>query len=332
VAPVSLRICPVCGTDYLDWVATCSTCGVQLVTPALAPDPLRLPVEQQVVYELGEWPLGLQASAAQVLAESGIPHGWDGTDLVVQLDHEASVDALLEAVEAAEPGLVGADWLDDPAERGEREAPGERDEPEPESDAGEARGGAAMTAEAPALTDGDALEYDLDEWPETDREELTRRLQEGGVSHRWEDGAVLVVAASDEPLVESLLDELEFPDALEPEEEDEGDEASFELMSELFVAADRLKGNPRDPDGIQGLAAVVEAADPQQPPYGVEPDLWRQALAAANDLADRLAGAGDEDGDGFVDGAVDEEGFPVHIDDDLSGRAGLIRNLLRPYI
>ena len=74
---------------------------------------LRLPVDQQVVYELGEWPLGMQASAAQVMAESGIPHGWDGTDLVVQLDHEATVDALLEAVEAEQPGIVGADWLDD---------------------------------------------------------------------------------------------------------------------------------------------------------------------------------------------------------------------------
>ena len=110
---MSTRICPVCGADYLDWVETCSTCGVLLVVPAQAPDPLRLPVDQQVVYELGEWPLGMQASAAQVMAESGIPHGWDGTDLVVQLDHEASVDVLLEAVEAEQPGIVGADWLDD---------------------------------------------------------------------------------------------------------------------------------------------------------------------------------------------------------------------------
>ena len=88
-------------------------------------------------------------------------------------------------------------------------------------------------------------------------------------------------------------------------------------MSGLFVAADRLKGNPRDPDGIQGLAEVVDAADPARPPYGVEPVLWQQAVEAANDLADRLAGGGDDDGDGFVDDVVDEEGEPVHTDDDL---------------
>ena len=105
---MSTRICPVCGADYLDWVETCSVCGVQLVAPGEAPDPLRLPVEQQVVYELGVWPLGLQAAAAQVMAESGIPHGWDGTDLVIQLEHEATVDDLLDAIEQEQPGLVGA--------------------------------------------------------------------------------------------------------------------------------------------------------------------------------------------------------------------------------
>ena len=132
--------------------------------------------------------------------------------------------------------------------------------------------------------------------------------------------------------MEELLDELEFPDALASEEQDEADETSFELMSELFVAADRLKGNPRDPDGILGLATVVEAADPDRPPYGVEPVLWQQAVVAANDLADRLAGGGDDDGDGFVDDVVDEEGEPVHTDDDLVARAGALRNLLRPFV
>ena len=85
---MSTRVCPVCGADYLDWALACTACGVSLVPASEAPDPLRLPEHEQVVYELGEWPLGLQAAAAQAMAESGIPHGWSGTDLVVQLDHE----------------------------------------------------------------------------------------------------------------------------------------------------------------------------------------------------------------------------------------------------
>ncbi len=336
---MSTRICPVCGSDYLDWVETCSTCGVLLVVPAQAPDPLRLPVDQQVVYELAEWPLGMQASAAQVMAESDIPHGWDGTDLVVQLDHEATVDALLEAVEAERPGIVGADWLDEdeeavdatPATAGWQSAEVETEDASDLDAAGQdfSRAGDQAGGDEDG---GDELEYELDEWPDDDRAELSRRLAEAGLPYRWEDDAVLVVRGLDETFVEELLDELEFPDALASEEQDAADETSFELMSELFVAADRLKGNPRDPDGILGLATVVEAADPDRPPYGVEPVLWQQAVVAANDLADRLAGGGDDDGDGFVDDVVDEEGEPVHTDDDLVARAGALRNLLRPFV
>jgi hypothetical protein len=113
VARVTTRICPVCGADYLDWVATCTVCGVALVSASEAPDPSRLSEDEQVVYELGGWPLGLQASAAQEMAESGIPHAWAGTDLIVHLDHEGTVDAIMEAIEAAQPGIVGADHLDE---------------------------------------------------------------------------------------------------------------------------------------------------------------------------------------------------------------------------
>ena len=203
---MSTRICPVCGADYLDWVETCSTCGVLLVVPAQAPDPLRLPVDQQVVYELGEWPLGMQASAAQVMAESGIPHGWDGTDLVVQLDHEATVDALLEAVEAEQPGIVGADWLDDvdddeaadaaPATAGWPSAEVDtEDASEPGRGRGRRRPATTTRTRPTSCRDSDELEYELDEWPDDDRAELSRRLAEAGLPHRWEDDAVLVVRA-----------------------------------------------------------------------------------------------------------------------------------------
>src|SRR5689334_18684747 len=69
-------------------------------------NPLDLPEEEQVVYELGGWSFDLQAEAAEVLAESQIPHGWDGTDLVVHLDWEQMVDELLDAVERGATGTV----------------------------------------------------------------------------------------------------------------------------------------------------------------------------------------------------------------------------------
>jgi hypothetical protein len=302
---------------------------VALVALADAPDPLRLPEDQQVVYELGVWPLGLQAAAAQAMAESGIPHGWDGTDLVVHLDHEAAVDALLDEIESAQPGVVGAGWLDnaaadDAAADVASAAPGAGRLTEAELEDAEllAEGGA-----------GDELEYELDEWLPADRRLLSDRLDAARMRYRWEGDDVLVVAMADEAAVEALLDEVEYPDALPADEADlDDDEVPFELMSGLFVAADRLKANPRDPDGIEGLIAFVSGASPARPPFGVDPAVWVGAIVQADELADRIAGGGDEDGDGLVDGVVDEEGEPVFADDDLVARAATLRDLLRPYI
>ena len=82
------RVCPVCNAEYLPWVQRCSDCGVALVEPAEAPNPLELPEDEQVVYELGGWPLDKQAAVAEAMAESGIPHAWDGAELVIHLNHE----------------------------------------------------------------------------------------------------------------------------------------------------------------------------------------------------------------------------------------------------
>jgi hypothetical protein len=239
------------------------------------PNPLDLPEEQQVVYELGEWPLDLQAEAAEVMAESGVPHAWDGTDLVIHLDWEDAVDELLDGVERAAGGV----------ETGE--------------------GG-----------DGE-LAYELDEWSEDDRAELTRRLDAGSVPHRWEDDTTLVVAGGDEELVETFLDEIEAPDALavdEPDEDtDAADEASFEVLSSLYLAADRLKGDPLDPDGISDLSAAIEDADPDAPPYGIQPSLWRTAVDQANTIADALS-----DDDVRTDEVVEH--------------ATALRTLLRPFV
>jgi hypothetical protein len=309
---MSTRICPVCGADYLDWADTCTVCGVALVAPSEAPDPLRLPEDQQVVYELGEWPLGLQATAAQALAESGIPHGWNATDLVVHLDHEATVDAMLEEIEA-EAGLAPAGVslvAADPADPAEDAAATDTEEAELEPGQAE------------------ALEYELDEWSAQDRVELSRQLAEGGIPYRWEEDDLLVVAARDEELVEAILDAIEYPDALSPEEGDD-DEAPSELMGELFVAADRLKANPRDPEGLRGLSEFIGVAQADEPPYGVEPALWRSAVEGANDLADRIT-AGDDD---HVEaGDLDEDGYPVPPGQDLTRRARDLRELLRPFV
>ena len=218
--------------------------------PVNPTNPLDLPEEEQVVYELGGWSFDMQAEAAEVLAESQIPHGWDGTDLVVHVDWEQMVDELLDAVERGATGTVEED--------------------------------------------DDELVYELDEWPAEDREALTAKLDEAGVTHRWEGDATLVVAPGDEAVVEAILDGVEYPDAIAGAEVDDeataaAEAASFEVLSSLFLAADRLKGNPLDPEGIADLSDALEDADADVPPFGIVPGLWRDAVERGNRLADTLA-------------------------------------------
>ncbi len=64
-------------------------------------------------------------------------------------------------------------------------------------------------------TSDDELVYELDEWSPEDRTALTAKLDEAGVTHRWEGDATLIVAPASEAIVEAVLDGLEFPNALE---------------------------------------------------------------------------------------------------------------------
>jgi hypothetical protein len=263
------RICPVCSAEYLPWVQRCSDCGVALVEPAEAPNPLELPEDEQVVYELGGWPLEKQAAVAEAMAESGIPHAWDGAELVIHIDHETAVDAIVEAIE------------------------------EPDA----------------AVTEEDSQEevlYDLTEWPSSERARLDTLLAAGGVPHRYEDdGLTLVIARRDEPLVETLLDQAENPDALEVG--GEGDESSSETLAGFFLAASRLRKDPLDPDGIAALLEVLDVSENAPPPFGVSTTLWQNMIDEADLIADSLA-----------DDEIDIAKVIEH--------ASVLRNLARPFV
>lgn len=160
------RVCPKCGASYVEWVTICADCRLPLVDPDQIEDPRQLDEELQLVYELGGWTLDQQTAAAEAMAESGIPHAWDGTDLVVHVEYEDAVDALMDPIEASGGGpRLGPDG-----------------EPEPET------------------------EYDLAEWPEADRRAIVDRLVEAGVPHRWEGVLLLVPVSEEDVVDEVLDD------------------------------------------------------------------------------------------------------------------------------
>jgi len=246
----------------------------------------------RVVYDLSKWTFDQQAELASELADGEVPHTWDGTDLVVPEEAEQATDLVIADVEAR---LGITDDGGDDAEGGD-DADGDPDgvdlldTPEP----------IVLAADAPTT------EYDLSEWPPADRMTLTHALTRGEVPFRWEGQNVLLVGTTDEDLVDGLLDQIERGEYSDPDTAPAAgaDQLPFETLTTFFLAGERLRKDPLDADGIEQLLAATEVADPQRPPYGVQPRLWQRVC----DLADRLAVA--------LVGSGDDEPEPVAVDGD----------------
>ena len=64
----------------------------------------------------------MHAEAAEALADLGIPHGWQGVELVIHERHEDEVDAALDELERRHGLEEGADERQGPAREPGRES------------------------------------------------------------------------------------------------------------------------------------------------------------------------------------------------------------------
>ncbi|MGB8857957.1 MAG: hypothetical protein WCC60_01810 [Ilumatobacteraceae bacterium] len=253
------------------------------------------PDATRVLYDLSRWSFDQQAELAAEMAEAEIPHTWEGAELVVPESHEAQADATITRVEER-LGIVY-----------EGDAPDE-----------------VVALDTPLLEPVDipegapTTEYDLGEWPEGDRQSITRALTRQQVPYRWEDD-LLVVPTANEVVVESLMDMIEkgefaaHEDDLD-DDEDDAERLPFETLTTFFLAGDRLQRNPLDAVGLEQLLEALAVAEPTRPPYGVDPRLWRRTCELAEELAGALGDADEPD---------HEETVAV---------AGELHDLLRPYV
>ena len=145
--------------------------------------------------------------------------------------------------------------------------------------------------------DGEEAEqvvYELSDWAPDLRATLVERLEEVRVAYAWDDNGDLVVEEHDEDLVEQLLDELEFPNSLEADQEAPPETSAQDVMSDLFIAADRLKTEPTDHEGVIGAFDGAQAAAGLATPYGFSDDQWQAVVARAAALRDALEGDVDD--------------------------------------
>lgn len=143
---------------------------------------------------------------------------------------------------------------------------------------------------APA-DEGDEVVYELDDWEPEQRHQLSAALEAEGVPHRWE-GADLMVAEDGAWLADHLIDDIDHPDALPAEDDD--DDVAADVLSSLYVAADVLLAAPDHPAAGADLAASATRASTLPTPYGLDDAVW----AEVRRRAEALAALVNEDSDG----------------------------------
>jgi hypothetical protein len=211
--------------------------------------------------------------------------------------------------------LAPVGQLSDPYQQGEDDElgitisglPGEPDDQPDEVDdavaaaVADAVDGAEAPGEAagPAAGDGDdgaAVEFDLADWSEIERQAITERLREAGIPHGW-DGTSLQVAAVDEAPVENVLDIVEGEAG--PPLDSERDQVAYDLSE-------------WDDDQIAVLAHELREADIAYAWDGDELYVYAEAEQAVDDLFDRVSHPHElpaEDDDGAPSGELLGEVF-----------------------
>jgi hypothetical protein len=139
--------------------------------------------------------------------------------------------------------------------------------------------------------DGDEVVFELTDWDDDARARLGEQLTTAGITHAWEDGD-LVVDDDDADAAEDAIEAIEYPDQLPADADEEAppaeNEGSYEIMSALFVAADRLQHDPEDPVIGGEFDVAAETAGEAGPPYGIDAQVWQQVTELAANVADQL--------------------------------------------
>jgi hypothetical protein len=267
--------CFQCGAAYEPDVAVCVECGVGLVPDEpLAPELVGDADEDQVAYELHAWSYESRRMLDQLLTGREIAHAWQGASMIVRADDEDAVDALVDEVEVATLPTL---------------------DPEQEHTV-----------------------YEMAGWTAEQQTELSNRLGMSGVPHEFDVNGDLVVNAGDESAVDSMLDDIEAN--VEPlgerggsADDADGDGDASErvdldgldvndLLSTLFGAADRLRRNARDPQGVLGFLDHAPTLERLRTPFGFDRPAWDTVLEATRALHDLLE-ADDSDDDEVRDHA-----------------------------
>jgi hypothetical protein len=254
--------CFQCGASYEAGVVVCVECGVGLVEePPMAPEEVGQLDDEQLAYEFHDWSFESRRMLDQLLTGRHIPHAWQGASMIVRMVDEAAVDELVDEVEVATLPTL------DP--------------------------------------DSEHTVYEMDGWTAENQTELSNRLGVVGVAHEFDVNGDLVVNVADEERVDEILDEIESrPLGGVDGDGDAGDDVVDmdgldvnELLSTLFGAADRLRRNARDSQGVLTFLDHAPTIERLRTPFGFERPEWRTVVNSTRALHELLEADDSDDED-----------------------------------
>ena len=275
----STKWCLQCGGEFLASVDRCPDCELELVDERPEPSlPDDATAGGEVLYDLAEWAAESRVMLEQLLEGEAVPHAWQGATLHVPVAFESRADNLVDHVEVATLPTL------DP--------------------------------------DAEQVAYDLSDWSDDLQTHLVQILVTDGIPHEFDVDGDLVVLAEDEERVERLIDAVEYPDALPIDDrgDGDGDEADGsggdddaddgdddggvddqQVLSDLFVASDRLMHDARDHEGVLSLVDAADRAEAIRLPYGFDPAVWKDIVEQAVGLRAVFEGEADDESDEAIE-------------------------------
>ena len=145
--------------------------------------------------------------------------------------------------------------------------------------------------------------FEMEGWSAAMQAQLVSRLGGAGVPHEIDEDGDLIVREADEEQVELVIEDLIARADDEGLDELDGLDVNA-LLSDLFVACDRLRRDVRDADGVLEAVRHGRRVTEVRTPYGFAAASWRGLRDRAAELVDML-----ESGD------VDDEELRSHAHD-----------------
>ncbi|MFN0090719.1 MAG: hypothetical protein ACKVWR_10695 [Acidimicrobiales bacterium] len=150
-----------------------------------------------------------------------------------------------------------------------------------------------LSAERTSLDpDRDKVAYEVAAWGFEDQEKVAAALDEAGVVYEFDSFGDLLVYADDEEAVDAVFDEL---DLGEDDEADADPLAVQNLLTRLFVAADRLARDSRDSAAVIALAEAADEVAAMATPFGFDQPSWAALAADSGEVKALLEAADSED-------------------------------------